>query len=79
MISDADFLYDHCRCPKCYHDQTKQRLKPLPTHPPAFRSVQRTDGALKLDWDDGHVTEYPWDFLAKAAYNPPIQSRGKAR
>lgn len=28
-FSDNQFLLDHCRCPRCFHPSTKQRLKTL--------------------------------------------------
>ena len=78
-LSDAEFLYDHCRCPKCFHAATKQRLKPLPAEPPSVRAISEQEGSVKVAWGDGHETEYPWDFLARAAYDPPLQARRKER
>ena len=26
-----------------------------------------------IDWPDNHVSTFPWDILARAAYDPPLE------
>jgi trimethyllysine dioxygenase len=74
--SDHHFLYDHCRCPKCFHSQTKQRLKTLTDVPLdiAPESVEYSDSGINIRWPTtgGHESFFPFSFLSKAAYDPPV-------
>jgi hypothetical protein len=76
-ISDHHFLYDHCRCSKCFHAQTKQRLKTLTDVPLdiAPENVEYSETGIKIQWptSGGHESYFPFSFLSKAAYDPPVQ------
>ncbi|CAO3593881.1 unnamed protein product [Absidia cylindrospora] len=59
------WLRDHCRCPRCYHPVTRQRL--VNTFG-LDRDIQptsvtcETDG-LHLVWPDGHTSDYAYDWV----------------
>ncbi|KAH8552225.1 trimethyllysine dioxygenase [Umbelopsis sp. PMI_123] len=73
------WLRDHCRCPKCYHPQTRQRLVntfaiPVDIKP---RSVQSDESGLTVVWDnDEHKSVYEWTWLKNHSYNPPLEGKG---
>lgn len=89
--SDNQFLFDHCRCPSCFHPKTKQRLKtlgpvirPLPTpltsqvNPDVkINSIEVEDGSLRISWGTtpAHQSTFPLSFLKKASYDPPLMNR----
>ncbi|KAK8843432.1 trimethyllysine dioxygenase [Kwoniella newhampshirensis] len=78
---DNFFLFDHCRCPKCFHAKTKQRLKTLTEIPSDIHpmSVETDSTGLHITWSTSppHTSVYPPQFLKKAAYNPPLASYHK--
>ncbi len=66
------WLRDNCMCPQCYHPGTNQRLidtlaVPLDLKP---RRVEVTKKAkvLRVEWDDGHASEYDAEWLIKNSY-----------
>ncbi|KAH9481695.1 Trimethyllysine dioxygenase [Psilocybe cubensis] len=73
------WLRDHCRCPKCFHPITKQRLfntfeipKDLtPLH------VDAKPGGLQVTWPskEPHVSVYPWSWLQLNSYDPPLNRK----
>lgn len=74
---DNQFLRDHCRCSTCFHPQTKQRLVTLSDSSTGTTpaSVEVLDNHVRIVWaGDSHVSTYPWSFLARAAYDPPLPS-----
>ncbi|WRT68900.1 trimethyllysine dioxygenase [Kwoniella shivajii] len=75
---DNYFLFDHCRCPKCYHQQTKQRLKTLSEIPSDVHptSVKVDKSGVNLTWStsDSHQSSFPFEFLRRSAYDPPLAS-----
>lgn len=72
------WLRDHCRCPSCYHPQTRQRLVdtfaiPVDIKP---RSVQANEDGLTVVWDnDEHKSVYEWAWLKNHSYNPPLKGK----
>ncbi|CAO3664406.1 unnamed protein product [Umbelopsis ramanniana] len=74
------WLRDHCRCPNCYHPQTRQRLVdtfaiPVDIKP---RSVQTNERGLHIVWDnDEHESVYEWAWLKNHSYNPPLQGKAE--
>ncbi|WVQ93353.1 trimethyllysine dioxygenase [Kwoniella sp. CBS 9459] len=75
---DNYFLYDHCRCPKCFHSKTKQRLKELNQVPEDIRPVAAEVDAsgVHLTWStsEEHKSTFPFEFLRRSAYDPPLAS-----
>ncbi|WVQ75444.1 trimethyllysine dioxygenase [Cryptococcus sp. DSM 104548] len=73
---DNTFLFDHCRCPKCCHPETKQRLKTLSEIPQDISPTElRMDGqGLRVSWStlEPHESFFPIEFLKRASYDPPI-------
>ncbi|KAF9020975.1 Trimethyllysine dioxygenase [Hymenopellis radicata] len=71
------WLRDHCRCPKCFHAITKQRL--VNTFEPL--SVEsKPEGLLiscKSTWpsSSSHISLYPWSWLQENSYDPPLRKR----
>ncbi|GMK59333.1 hypothetical protein CspeluHIS016_0703480 [Cutaneotrichosporon spelunceum] len=76
---DNQFLYDHCRCPSCFHPKTKQRLKTLgPVNPDVrINSIEVKEGAVHITWgtDPAHHSSFPLNFLQQASYDPPLFNR----
>ncbi|WVW79060.1 trimethyllysine dioxygenase [Kwoniella bestiolae CBS 10118] len=75
---DNYFLFDHCRCPRCFHQQTKQRLKtmseiPTDIHPTSVE-VDKTGVHLTWSTSDLHKSSFPLEFLRRSAYDPPLAS-----
>ncbi|KAG2177139.1 hypothetical protein INT43_007796 [Umbelopsis isabellina] len=72
------WLRDHCRCPKCFHPQTLQRLVNTFNIPKDIqsKSVQATEKGLTIVWDnDDHESVYDWDWLKNHSYNPPLKGK----
>ncbi|KAJ2914081.1 hypothetical protein MD484_g6345, partial [Candolleomyces efflorescens] len=73
------WLRDHCRCPRCFHSITKQRLLntfQIPADIAPLR-VSPTPEGLEVVWNstDTHTSLYPWSWLKANSYDPPL-SRG---
>lgn len=80
------WLRDHCRCPRCFHPVTKQRLVPSYRIPLdiAPRGVRAAPDGLVVDWpavvaehddvgaqeEEGHSSTYPWSWLEHNGYSP---------
>lgn len=70
------WLRDHCRCPKCFHPVTKQRLLntfEIPTDIAPLHIEAKADG-LEVTWpsQDPHVSLYPWSWLQRHSYDPSL-------
>ncbi|GLB40713.1 putative protein of unknown function (DUF971) [Lyophyllum shimeji] len=70
------WLRDHCRCPKCFHAITKQRLVntfEIP-HDITPVTVQPKAEGLEVKWpsSDSHISLYPWAWLQQHSYDPVI-------
>ncbi|KZS92481.1 homoaconitase [Sistotremastrum niveocremeum HHB9708] len=71
------WLRDHCRCPSCFHEITKQRLVdtfdiPKDIHP---LKVESTVEGLQVHWpasqaEGPHISVYPWSWLYDNSYDP---------
>ncbi|KIO28372.1 hypothetical protein M407DRAFT_181893 [Tulasnella calospora MUT 4182] len=77
-ISHNIWLRDHCRCPKCFHPITKQRMVdtfviPSDIHPTKVESLPE---GLEVTWPatPPHVSLYPWSWLRQNSYDPPLAS-----
>lgn len=70
------WLRDHCRCPKCFHPITKQRLLNTFEIPSDIQplGIQRKADGLELTWQSSepHVSFYPWSWLQSNSYDPAI-------
>ncbi|KAF8072187.1 mitochondrial protein [Lyophyllum atratum] len=70
------WLRDHCRCPKCFHSITKQRLVntfEIP-HDITPVSVEPKVEGLEVSWPSStsHVSLYPWSWLQRHSYDPVL-------
>lgn len=61
----AIWLRDQCRCAKCRHPSGQRlfEIGDLPEHP-EIAAVTVGDGAIRLDWRDGHVSDFDTAWLA---------------
>ncbi|KAA1083448.1 hypothetical protein PGT21_008817 [Puccinia graminis f. sp. tritici] len=71
---DHIWLRDNCRCEKCFHAHTKQRLLdtyeiPLDIQP---TRVDLEGEGFSLTWPDGHKSLIQLSFLLQHAYDPPL-------
>ncbi|KAI8820458.1 trimethyllysine dioxygenase [Fimicolochytrium jonesii] len=84
---DSIWLRDHCRCPACFHQVTKQRLLDTCSIPADIKPTQMVVSAdqtkLDISWaNDGHVTSYDLAWLRKHSYAPklqPVEPAGRKR
>ncbi|CAI6340308.1 unnamed protein product [Periconia digitata] len=63
------WLRDNCQCATCVHPDTKQRLLdtfliPKDIH---IENTSKTEDAIKVQWSDGHMSEYSKAFLEDTA------------
>ncbi|PVU91329.1 hypothetical protein BB559_004182 [Furculomyces boomerangus] len=66
------WLRDHCRCEKCVHPKTYQRIiDPLvATENMVPQKCEIENGILQVKWaDEGHDSVYPLEWLEKNAYD----------
>ncbi|TPX46766.1 trimethyllysine dioxygenase [Synchytrium endobioticum] len=78
------WLRDHCRCPKCHHTITKQRLVDTFSIPGDIRpsSVVTDDlnDTLIITWShDNHQSIFPLSFLRQHSYAPSLPERPALR
>ncbi|KAJ7056593.1 hypothetical protein C8F01DRAFT_1211296 [Mycena amicta] len=70
------WLRDHCRCPQCFHQVTKQRLVNTFEIPPGITpsKVEPTPEGLLVSWPSSqpHESLYPWSWLRQNSYDPKI-------
>ncbi|KAF7327436.1 hypothetical protein MKEN_00321500 [Mycena kentingensis (nom. inval.)] len=70
------WLRDHCRCPACFHQITKQRLVNTFDIPPGIApsKAEPTSDGLLLTWPSSqpHESLYPWSWLRQNSYDPQI-------
>lgn len=69
------WLRDHCKCPKCYHTLTKQRLVDTGEIPIDIKplSLYLNENALQIKWPDGHQSSFDSKWLHHNSYNPAIK------
>ncbi|PLW40632.1 hypothetical protein PCASD_08355 [Puccinia coronata f. sp. avenae] len=71
---DYIWLRDNCRCEKCFHPYTKQRLLStfqIPLNIQPTQVVLEGEGFF-VTWPDGHQSFLSLSFLLQNSYNPPI-------
>ncbi|EJD06705.1 Trimethyllysine dioxygenase [Fomitiporia mediterranea MF3/22] len=75
------WLRDHCRCPECFHQTTKQRLVNTFDIPPDIQpsKAEATAEGLKVTCYSSstkpHISIYPWNWLKWHSPEPvPLQS-----
>ncbi|WFD42640.1 trimethyllysine dioxygenase [Malassezia psittaci] len=69
------WLLDHCRCDKCYHPITKQRLVDTFSIPTECNPILYTsEEGLHVEWSDAHRSFYPWSWLRRNQYKSPSSS-----
>ena len=66
------WLRDNCMCPQCFHPETSQRLVnalqvPLDVSPSRVEFTTKSN-ALRVEWKDGHISEYSMAWLRKNSY-----------
>ncbi|KAF9048684.1 hypothetical protein BJ165DRAFT_1461737 [Panaeolus papilionaceus] len=70
------WLRDHCRCPKCFHPVTKQRLFNTFEIPKDITplAVESKPAGLEVTWpsQESHVSFYPWSWLQRNSYDPQL-------
>ncbi|KAK7086523.1 hypothetical protein SK128_012504 [Halocaridina rubra] len=64
------WLRDHCKCPDCYDNFTKQRKLDIQKVPLNIRpaSTKTTKEGLEIKWPDGHKSEYTYKYLWQNTY-----------
>ncbi|KAH8831192.1 Trimethyllysine dioxygenase [Flagelloscypha sp. PMI_526] len=68
------WLRDHCRCEKCFHQVTKQRLFDTFAIPRdiAAEKVSSSNEGIEVTWNhDSHNSFFPWSWLKHNAYDSP--------
>lgn len=65
----AVWLRDHCRCSKCFHEITKQRLIETFDEIPSDVKIAKggivdSGNAIKVTWADGHESNYSKTWLS---------------
>ncbi|KAF8802516.1 Trimethyllysine dioxygenase [Phlegmacium glaucopus] len=74
------WLRDHCRCPKCFHPVTKQRLFNTFDIPKDIAPIlaEPQPAGLEVSWPSKelHTSFYPWSWLQRNSYDPPL-NRGQ--
>ncbi|KAK7086511.1 Gamma-butyrobetaine dioxygenase [Halocaridina rubra] len=70
------WLRDNCRCPDCYNQEAMGRkylLTDLQVDVQAS-DIQSNDTTLKIQWNNGHVSEYPSEWLHARAFTPKARA-----
>ncbi|KAH7102835.1 Trimethyllysine dioxygenase [Auriculariales sp. MPI-PUGE-AT-0066] len=72
------WLRDHCRCPECFHQVTKQRLVDTFTIRPDLHptNIESRPEGLRVTWPASpapHVSTYPWHWLRVNSYHPVFE------
>lgn len=71
------WLRDNCQCDQCFHTTAKSRILEwrkfnLKVHPTC---IQEGDSLVKIDWNDGHSSQYTHDWLKFRSFLPEDQKR----
>ncbi|KAI6041475.1 hypothetical protein EDC04DRAFT_2565582 [Pisolithus marmoratus] len=82
QINNASFPYlwlrDACRCPKCVHPSTLQRLHRLSDIPadicPATDGVDLKQDGVHIRWTDGHESFHSFSFLERYSTSLDLSS-----
>nr|XP_045604657.1 gamma-butyrobetaine dioxygenase-like [Procambarus clarkii] len=75
------WLRDNCQCPECYNAVALGRNfllddLDIEVHP---IEVQDSDGGVKINWSDGHRSEYTGEWLQDRAFTPAARARQRTR
>lgn len=64
-----DWLRDNCPCTDCKHPEYGQRLLSTLEDPtPANVDIESSSEAVKVEWRDGHHSQYPYNWLLANSY-----------
>ena len=76
-----DWLRDNCPCPKCKHPEYEQRLLITLEDPIPVNVDVKGSEAVKIEWRDGHHSQYPYSWLLANSYchNNVTKETGKKR
>ena len=68
-------------CPSGFHPQTRERIFDLLSLPPDFAptAARAADGALEVDWPDGHRSRFSAAWLRENAYDDAARAARKWR
>ncbi|RHZ45572.1 hypothetical protein Glove_669g14 [Diversispora epigaea] len=68
------WLRDHCKCSKCYHQITKQRLLDTFSIPEDIKPLSISPGSsgVEIIWsgNDEHKSFFNWNWLRRHSYDP---------
>ncbi|XP_066969074.1 gamma-butyrobetaine dioxygenase-like [Macrobrachium rosenbergii] len=70
------WLRDNCRCPDCYSNEAlgrKYLLTDLDVDVQAL-DIQSNDEVMSIKWSDGHVSEYPAEWLHARSFTPTART-----
>ena len=71
------WLRDNCRSPECLHPQTRERIQDTYIIDPDIRPEQvkasSNGDAVTITWPDGHVSEFPANWLRLRCYSEPAR------
>ncbi|XP_063867001.1 gamma-butyrobetaine dioxygenase-like isoform X1 [Scylla paramamosain] len=76
------WLRDNCQCPQCFSVEALGRKLlmddlDIDVHPTKVQ--QESDSGLTVEWSDGHMGEYPAQWLKERAFTPTARALHKMR
>ena len=63
-----EWLRDNCRCPKCFHPDTAQRILRTIVNDARPDSVKADDEQVEIKWKDGHSSQFVLSWLLENSY-----------
>ena len=63
-----EWLRDNCRCSKCFHPDTAQRILQTTSKDAQPESVKADDGLVEIKWKDGHSSQFILSWLLENSY-----------
>lgn len=71
------WLRDNCRCPDCYSPQALGRKFLLTDLQLDVNATKMESNAemIRVEWNDGHVSEYPSEWLHSRAFTPTARAK----
>ena len=63
-----EWLRDNCRCPKCFHPDTAQRILQTTVKDAEPDSVKADDEQVEIKWKDGHSSQFVLSWLLENSY-----------
>ena len=67
-IFHYEWLRDNCRCPKCFHPDTAQRILRNTVKDAEPDSVKTDDEQVEIKWKDGHSSQFVLSWLLENSY-----------